>query len=168
MQQDMREAAGGEAVATKSRNDALPDPIQFILQDHDRQVETSLPQSYLFFCNAESDRFAVPLEVVERIEKIEATQIETVGGSRVVQYRGGTLPLLNLEDAVTVNPLAERDHYQVICFYVGGREIGLLSAPPIDAIEVELALDTKTLKRPFFLAAIPQSRANSIKIEGSL
>ena len=40
MRRDMREAAGGEAVATKSRKDALPDPIQFILQDHDRQVET--------------------------------------------------------------------------------------------------------------------------------
>jgi hypothetical protein len=33
---------------------------------------------------------------------------------------------------------------------------------------VSYPLETKILKRPFFLAATPQSRANSMNIEGSL
>ncbi len=40
MQRDMRKTAGAEGRPTGSRNGPLPDPIQFILQDHDRQVET--------------------------------------------------------------------------------------------------------------------------------
>ncbi len=40
MQRDMRKTTGVDVSATGSRNDPLPDPIQFILQDHDRQVET--------------------------------------------------------------------------------------------------------------------------------
>lgn len=111
-------------------------------------IENAFLQSYLFFCNSETERFAVPLEMVERIEKIEASRIETVGGNRVLKYRGGTLPLLALEDAIRVAPIPERTHYQVICFKINGREIGVLSTPPIDAAQVKLTLDTKTLKQP--------------------
>ena len=39
MQRDTRETEGVRTSATESRKDPLPDPIQFILQDHDRQVE---------------------------------------------------------------------------------------------------------------------------------
>ncbi len=39
MQQDTCEAAGVEVSPTGARSDPLPDPIQFIRQDHERQVE---------------------------------------------------------------------------------------------------------------------------------
>jgi hypothetical protein len=35
----MSKSAGVNASPTESRKEPLPDPIQFILQDHDRQVE---------------------------------------------------------------------------------------------------------------------------------
>lgn len=105
-------------------------------------------EAYLFFSNSESERLAVPLDAVSRIEKIEAGAIETVGDNRVLKYRGGTLPLIALEDAIHIDPLPQRSHYQVICFHINGREVGLLAAPPIDAAEVAIQLDTKTLKQP--------------------
>jgi two-component system chemotaxis sensor kinase CheA len=105
-------------------------------------------QAYLFFSNSETERFAVPLDTVERIEKIEAARIETVGGNRVLKHRGGTLPLIALEDAMRVNPLPVNSNYQMICFKINGREIGVLATAPIDAAEVEITLDTKTLKQP--------------------
>ena len=40
MQGDRRRNAEAEAAHPGSGNDTLPDPIQFIQQDHDRQVET--------------------------------------------------------------------------------------------------------------------------------
>jgi two-component system chemotaxis sensor kinase CheA len=112
-----------------------------------QKVENIQSQSYLFFSNSETERFAVPLDTVERIEKIEAASIETVSGSRVLKYRGGTLPVLALEDAIVADPLPERSHYQVICFNVNGMEIGVLATPPIDAAEVEVILDKTTLKQ---------------------
>ncbi len=108
----------------------------------------AVTQSYLFFYNSETERFAVPLNMVERIEKIEATRIETVCGNRVLKYRGGTLPLLALEDSILINPLPDKDYYQVICFKLDGREIGVLATPPIDAAEATVTLDTLTLSQP--------------------
>ena len=102
-------------------------------------------QSYLFFSNSESERLAVPLDAVSRIEKVDADTIETVGGNRVLKYRGGSLPLVALEDAIMIDPLPQRSHYQVICFKVNGREVGLLATPPVDAADVAVQLDTQTL-----------------------
>jgi len=104
-------------------------------------------QSYLFFSNSQKERLAVPLDTVARIEKVDADAIETVGGSRVLTYRGGSLPLIALEDAICIDPLPERDHYQVICFNVDGKEVGLLAAPPVDAADAAVDLDTQTLKQ---------------------
>jgi two-component system chemotaxis sensor kinase CheA len=113
-----------------------------------RGTEAETSRSYLFFSNSETERFAVPLNLVDRIEKIEANRIETIGGNRVLKNRGGTLPLLVLEDSIVIEPLPDKDHYQVICFTINGREIGVLATPPIDAADVSIRLDENTLSQP--------------------
>jgi len=129
------------ALRTGSRKEAL-------VEDKATHIERSSgSQSYLFFSNSQKERLAVPLDTVARIEKIDADAIETVGGSRVLTYRGGSLPLIALEDAICIDPLPERDHYQVICFNVDGKEVGLLAAPPVDAADAAVDLDTQTLKQ---------------------
>lgn len=105
-------------------------------------------QSLLVFRNAEDEQFAVPLGLVERIEKIKRSQIENVGGKRVMQYRGVSLPLIAIEQVAKVKPLAEKEDLLVIVFVLAGREIGLLATPPLDAIEQSLVIDDNTLKQP--------------------
>lgn len=105
-------------------------------------------QSLLVFRNAEDEQFAVPLGLVERIEKIKKSQIENVGGKRVMQYRGVSLPLIAIEQVAQVKPLADKEDLLVIVFVLGGREVGLLATPPLDAIEKSLAIDDSTLKQP--------------------
>jgi two-component system, chemotaxis family, sensor kinase CheA len=104
-------------------------------------------QSLLVFRNAEDEQFAVPLGLVERIEKINKSQIENVGGKRVMQYRGASLPLIAIEQVAQVKPLADKEDLLVIVFVLAGREIGLLATPPLDAIEQSLAIDDSTLKQ---------------------
>jgi two-component system, chemotaxis family, sensor kinase CheA len=105
-------------------------------------------QSLLVFRNAEEEQFAVPLGLVERIEKIKTSQIENVGGRRVMQYRGATLPLIAIEQVAQVKPMAEREDVLVIVFVLAGREVGLLATPPLDAIEKALVIDDSTFKQP--------------------
>jgi len=100
------------------------------------------------FRNAEEEQFAVPLGLVERIEKIKKSQIENVGGRRVMQYRGATLPLIAIEQVAQVKPLADKEDLLVIVFVLAGREIGLLATPPLDAIEKALLIDDSTFKQP--------------------
>ncbi|MFA5906672.1 MAG: chemotaxis protein CheW, partial [Desulfobacula sp.] len=102
----------------------------------------------LTFKNSESEYFAAPLNIVERIERIEASTIEQIGNSRVVQYRGGALPLYELSQVADFKPLAPKDQQEVIVFKIKDRELGLMVTPPIDAQEVNLDIDESTLKQP--------------------
>ena len=105
-------------------------------------------QSLLLFRNSEADQFGVPLDLVERVEKIRRTEMEEVGGRQVIQYRGGSLPLFAIQEVANVAPMAESDHVLVIVFTVSGREVGLLAAPPVDSVDITLELDAATLKQP--------------------
>ncbi|NLD35406.1 MAG: response regulator [Desulfatiglans sp.] len=104
-------------------------------------------QSLLIFRNAEDEQFAVPLGLVERVEKIKRTDIEHVGGKKVIQYRGESLPLFAIEQVANVKPLADKEDLLVIVFSIGGRDIGLLATPPLDSTEEALTVDDMTLKQ---------------------
>ena len=93
-------------------------------------------QSLLAFRNAPDEHFAVPLNQVLRIEKISATDVETVGGRKVMQYRGGNLLLFTINQVASVKPLEEKGHLLVLVFMLAGREIGILATGPVDAMGV--------------------------------
>ncbi len=104
-------------------------------------------QSLLIFRSSEEEQFAAPLNLVERIEKIKYTDIEEVGGKRVIKYRGGSLPLFSIEEVAMVKPLADKENLLVIVFVVAGREVGLLAIGPVDATEVAINIDGQTLRQ---------------------
>ncbi len=104
--------------------------------------------SLLLFRNGEKEQCAVPLGIVERIERIKVMDIEVVGGKKVIQYRGGSLPLFSLDQVAKVKPLPDFDQLEVIVFRLAGREVGLMVTPPVDAIDVVVTIDAITLRQP--------------------
>lgn len=111
-------------------------------------------QSLLIFKSSESEHFAVPLNQVERIEKISRSDIEDLGGKRVMKYRGGSLSLMCVDDMASVSPLADHDNLLVIVFNIAKRAVGLLAIGPIDAIEVSADIDDVTLSQPGIMGSI--------------
>ena len=111
-------------------------------------------QSLLIFKSSESEHFAVPLNQVERIEKISRSDIEDLGGKRVMKYRGGSLSLMCVDDLASVSPLADHDNLLVIVFNIAKRAVGLLAIGPIDAIEVNADIDDVTLSQPGIMGSI--------------
>ncbi|MBU1564351.1 MAG: chemotaxis protein CheW [Proteobacteria bacterium] len=111
-------------------------------------------QSLLIFKSSETEHFAVPLNQVERIEKIKRSDIEDLGGKRVMKYRGGSLSLICIDDLAMVNPLANHENLLVIVFNIAKRAIGLLAIGPIDAIEISAEIDDTTLNQPGILGSI--------------
>lgn len=101
----------------------------------------------LTFKNGETEHFAAPLNIVERIERIQSSTIEKIGEQKVVQYRGGALPLYELSQVADFASLPEKDQQEVIVFKVKDRELGLMVTPPVDALEVVLEIDESTLKQ---------------------
>ncbi|WP_457574604.1 chemotaxis protein CheW [Desulfolithobacter sp.] len=104
-------------------------------------------QALLIFRSSEEEQFGVPLNMVERVEKIKISDIEDVGGRRVMQYRGGSLPLLCIDDVAMVQPIKEQEDLLVIVFHLANKDIGLLAIGPVDAIEVAADIDDVTLKQ---------------------
>ncbi|MBF0241602.1 MAG: chemotaxis protein CheW [Desulfamplus sp.] len=102
--------------------------------------------SLLLFKNG-PEHCAAPLNLVERIERIPVSSIERVSGKKVVQYRGGALPLYELSQVANVSKLPETEQQEIIVFTVKGRELGLMVTPPVDAVEIALDIDDSTLKQ---------------------
>ncbi len=111
-------------------------------------------QSLLIFKSSEREHFAVPLNQVERIEKIKRSDIEELGGKRVMKYRGGSLSLICIDDLAMVQPLADHDSLLVIVFNIAKRSVGLLAIGPIDALEVSADIDDSTLSQAGIMGSI--------------
>lgn len=113
---------------------------------HDRQI-------LLIIRNGSEEQFALPLSLVSRIEKITPEAVEITGGQRHMQYRGGTLRLLAIEDVARVKPCEVGDNLAVIVFTAGGREIGLLVSEIVDVVEDEFTFDERTFRQPGILGS---------------
>ena len=111
-------------------------------------TKTRDKQALLIFSSSPKEQFGVPLNQVERVEKIYRENIEEIGGRRVMQYRGGSLPLISIDEVASVMPLADRNDFLVIVFHLAGKDVGLLATGPIDAIEISADIDDVTLKQP--------------------
>ena len=92
-------------------------------------------------------RLAVPLDKVRRLEEIPERDVEEIGGREVVQYRGGILRLLRVEDLLGERPATppeegNRDRsaagsvggLQVLVHSAGDREIGLVVHQVLDIV----------------------------------
>lgn len=115
-------------------------------KEHEEDKEDR--QSLFLFNNGKKEFCAVPLDLVARVELINADQIEIAGGKKVIQYRGGNLPIFALEEVAKVDSLKLEGELVVIVFFMAGHEIGLLASPPVDAVESSIKIDDFTLKQP--------------------
>ena len=100
--------------------------------------------SFLLFHNGPNESCALPLDVVQRIERIQHDQIERLGRHRTMQYRGGSLPLVSLSDAASFTALDDMADPVVFVSSVHGREIGLMGTMPVDVIETRVNIDQST------------------------
>ncbi len=118
------------------------------LADESRRDNFQDIQSFLLFSNTPEEQLAVPLDLVQRIEQIKAAEIEKIGGRKVMQYRGVSMPLFCVNDVVgNIHPVPDQKDYIVIVFSLTGKEVGLLGTTPLDITEVKISLDRTTLKQ---------------------
>ncbi|MEM6656027.1 MAG: chemotaxis protein CheA, partial [Planctomycetota bacterium] len=103
-------------------------------------------QSVLLFNNAPSEQFAIPMDIVARIERIRSDQIDMVGGREVLQYKSTTLPLVRLEHHINAMPSDPLERVYVVVFEVRDREVGLIAPQLQDIRDVATNVDTVTFR----------------------
>ncbi len=110
-------------------------------------------RALLTFYNG-GQQLAVPLELVERVEKISAQAVEYVGGRRVMQYHGQVMPLMEVGDITSAGSLDEERDLVVIVFAFAGREFGLAANTPVDSIDCTTAIDGETLRQQGIVGSV--------------
>jgi two-component system, chemotaxis family, sensor kinase CheA len=111
-------------------------------------------QNFLVFHSSEHEQFAVHQRQVERIETIKRSTIENLGGKRIIQYRGGILALVTMDDVSTAHPLADQEDLLVLVFQISSQVIGLLATGPIDIVKSDSEVDTTTIKQPGIIGSL--------------
>jgi two-component system chemotaxis sensor kinase CheA len=110
-------------------------------------------QSILIFRGAVDEQFAIPINHVERIEKIKNTDIEEVGDKKVMKYRGGSLALFTIDQVAEVKSMAKNEDLLVIVVNIAEKEVGIMAAGPVDAKEISVEIDDQTLKQQGILGS---------------
>lgn len=120
---------------------------------HERDAEsragsnTGERQKLLLFKGGSSERLAVPLSLVARLEDVALDRVERTTGGMAVQYRGKILPLIRVPDqsggrpaGVLLQEEALRDPVHVVVFADGDHRIGLIVDEIIDIVEDVIAV----------------------------
>jgi two-component system, chemotaxis family, sensor kinase CheA len=104
--------------------------------------EEKLP--ILLFTNDPGEQFGIPMSSVARIERIKTSQIDSIGGKAILQYRGVSLPLINMEDHLTVSSRPEQPRLYVVVYDISGQEVGLIAPQLVDIRNISTDIDTTT------------------------
>jgi len=104
--------------------------------------------SILIIQHAEDEVYAVPLQLVARIERFSTSDLQDVGDRKAISYRGGILPLISLEGIVSSQALdVSGSEFYVIVYTVGNEEIGLMASDIRDIVDYKDTIDNRTHKR---------------------
>jgi len=120
---------------------------------------------FLLFRSSSTEQFAVPLNLVSRIERIKSHQMEKLGDRFVIQYMGGSIPLFAMHEVAAVKPIEDQQTYIVIVFIISGKEFGLLVTGPLDTAEVEVNVDDRVFKQPGILGSMVIRKSTTLIVD---
>ncbi len=126
------------------------------LADAEKHLNKKTEESHrlLLFANHPSEQFAVPMDMVARIERIKAAEVQVVGNQNLLIYRGNSLPLMRIEESMTALPMEEGiENLFVVVFRIEGQEVGLIAPSLRDIRDIEMRMDATTLREPGVLGS---------------
>ena len=119
-------------------------------------------QMLLLFRVGESDRMAIPLGLVARLEEFPSAMIERLGDREVVQYRNQILPLVSLAQYFTGTASSSSDARAVIVYSENGRSVGLVVDQIVDVVSEPLIVERRTMRDGIVGSAIVQQRVTDL------
>lgn len=112
--------------------------------------------SFLLFRTGGGELKAIPLELVARIESLEASTIENVGGRHVVQYRNHLVPLVPFDPAHHWKDDGRQD---TLVFSDNGRSMGLVVDEVVDIVRDRMAIELSSARPGLLGSAIIAGKA---------
>lgn len=107
----------------------------------------------VLFRNHPNETFAVPLGLVDRIQRVERTAIQEIGGRTVFADGERALPIVHMERVVQASPAEPSDRVSVLVMRVDKQQFGVV-APTIEDIRMlQVRVDDRTLAEPGILGS---------------
>jgi two-component system chemotaxis sensor kinase CheA len=135
-------------------------------------------QTFVLFRIRDDWWVAIPLSDVARLEELPRAAVERVGDRRVVQYRGGLMPLIRLRDLLERTAVApgsasgpnETTHFastpspslQVVVHEESGARVGLVVEEILDLVEQDFEIDAVTGRPGVTGSAVIRGRATDV------
>ncbi len=127
------------------------------LQDEKNEayLDRTEGQTLLLFENqAGGENFALNLDLISRIEKIESRDIEQVGGKEFLKYRDGSLRLIRLQDFLPVlGPAEDPAELYVIIPKVVKHPMGIIAHDCHDVISSRVEVERDNISGPGLLGS---------------
>ena len=123
--------------------------------EREEDAVTAEVQTLLIFDNDTPERFALPLELISRIEKVSASRIERIKDKQFLQYQGEKLRLVFLEDYLPVTR-PERSPDDTIGLIVPkgmAHPMGIVFKEVINTTTAAVELDTASIMAPGLFGA---------------
>ena len=119
-----------------NQNNALEEDLVKNVNDQSER------QSILLFANSTTEQFAINLQMVSRIEKVTAEQINHIGGQHFLTYQDSSLRVIHLHEHINTTPPAStpKQLYVIIPKLVT-HPIGIIAHEIIDTMSINSELD---------------------------
>jgi two-component system chemotaxis sensor kinase CheA len=124
-----------------------------------RMRRLSETTSLLIFTAGSEEPKAVPLSLVTRLEEIKTDRIEISNGKHVVQYRGQLMPLIHVNEEVT---LRSEGAQPLLVFSDSGRSMGLVIDKIVDIVDEPLTVELASQREGIVGTAVIKGKATEI------
>ena len=102
---------------------------------------------------------AVPLSLVTRLEEIDASKVEWLGGRPLIQYRGRLMPLVVADEAIQIRSEGTQ---ALVVFSDGDRAMGLVVDQIVDIVDERLDIEIAADRSDLIGSAVLRGRATDI------
>ena len=124
-----------------------------------KQVFDAEEINFLMFKTNDNTPKAIPLELVSRLEEIDYGKVEISGGNKVIQYRGGLMKLISIDDGQDI-PLSGM--YDTIVFADRGHILGIVVSKVIDIVRQKMEIKSPSMKEGVIGSTIMQDVTTEI------
>ncbi|EMB15168.1 protein containing CheW-like protein domain protein [Rhodopirellula europaea 6C] len=111
-----------------------------------------------------TNRVAIDLAQITRLEQINRNQIEIADGREVVQYRGEILSLVQLSEVLGMPSSQDTDNHlmEVVVYTEANRTVGIVVDRIIDIVDQPIAITKETRSSGRLLSAVVQDQVTDL------
>jgi two-component system chemotaxis sensor kinase CheA len=116
------------------------------MEQNNKETRSSKTDSHriLLFKSGIEEQFAVPLLLMRRVELIDPSRIQTIGGNEYISVDNVPTLLIRLEKLLNVSPCETSDKMYLLLPKQSQRPIGILASHLVDVINLPLVLNKES------------------------